>query len=124
MSTQLTLDALDREFSEQKELPMQAAETPTCRFVTGTHCTIADLSSGARDLVSAFFSDNPDTVSLVVNNPMNRHDHSPKKRGAWEVLAFRKGGLQDAKDILLRQRSSVAASVEAVLESSLPGWRV
>lgn len=136
MATELALRALNENLRDQEPFPVHVhdlahsdshhslRERGVCTFVTGTGITIADLSEEIRNIISDFFARNPDTVSLVVNSPINRHHHSPTLRGHYEVLAFRKGGLQASKDSILCRRSTVAASLEALLRSSLPGWEV
>ncbi len=134
MATQLTLEALDRELQSQEPLPpcdahcehqdTHSVSDETCRIVTGTGLRIEELSGEVRDMVADFFSRNLQTLTLVVNSPMNRHYQHPKLRGRWEVLAFRDGGLQDSKDIVPSLRSSVKDSVESVLLSALKDWKV
>ncbi len=124
MVTQLTLDALERAFADPEPLAPRKAKNAACSFVTGTGLTIDDLSQEIRDVIYDFFTRNPAVISLVVNDPMNRHHQSPSKRGKWEILAFREGGLQDAKDVISMQRSSAKLSVESILRNILKGWTV
>ncbi len=134
MATQLTLEALDRELQSQEPLPAcdlhfehqdtRSASDESCRIVTGAGLRVEDLSGEVRDMVADFFSRNPQTLTLVINSPMNRHYQHPKLRGRWEVLAFRDGGLQDSKDIVPGLCSSVRDSVESVLLSALKDWKV
>lgn len=138
MTTQLTLEAWDRELQSQEPLPpcdvhfehrdtrsaSDELPAPSCRITTGTGLRIEELSEEVRGMVADFFSRNPQTITLVVNSPMNRHYQHPKLRGRWEVLAFRDGGLQDSKDIVPGLCSSIKDSMESVLLSALKDWEV